>query len=188
VTGIEEVIKTLNDIINTMWVCIDSCREKAESPIITITPLFGVFSINTYVDDFIVKEIIKYAAYEEVIRFLSNEKIVIDTDEFHFILRKLKEVRTKLIKSTKIFEVEVFNTETNEYRKLAKLCSAHSIEVTGLNLCKPYIIQIIDGAYKITFKPVIKELRKEITTLSIFRRKVEICSLNEVIKDCIQSL
>lgn len=189
VTETEEVITTLNEIINTIINCLDSGREYTESNVISITPLFGVFSINKYVDDFIAKEIIKYAAYEEVIKFLSNEKIVIDVDELHFVLRKLKEVRTKLIKSTKMFEVEVFNTETKEYRKLSKFCSAYSIETTtGLELHKPCSIQIIDGAYKLTFKAVVRDLRKNVITSSIYKRRIEICPLAEIVKSCVQSL
>lgn len=189
ITETEETINVLNAIISAMLDCIDSGREYTESNIITINPLFGLFTINTYVDDFIVKEIIKHAGYDEVIKFLSNEKIVIDTDEFHFVLKKLKEVRTKLIKLSKMFEVEVFNTETKEYRKLLKYCSAYSIEtITGLDLYKPCSIQIIDGEYKLTFKAVVRDLRKNVITSSIYKRRIEICPLSEIVKSCVQSL
>jgi hypothetical protein len=188
VSDTEEVITTLNEIISTMINCLDSGREYTESNVITINPLFGLFTICTYIDETVSKEIVKHTAYDEVIKFISNEKNIIDTSEFHFVLRKLKEVRTRLIKLSKMFEVEVFNTETKEYRKLSKYCSAYSIEALGLELHKPCNIQIIDGLYKLTFKPVVRDLRRNAVTSSTYKRKVEVVCLTEIVKDCIQSL
>lgn len=189
ITETEETINILNDIISAMLDCIDSGGEYTTSDTITINPALGVFSVYTNVNEFYYKEIVKHAPNTEVMKFLNNEENIVTTSEFHFVLRKLKEVRTKLIKHPKMFEVEVFNTETKEYRKLSKLCSAYSITAsTGLDLYKPCSIQIIDGAYKVTFKAVVRDLRKNVITSSIYRRKIEVCSLTEIIKDVIQSL
>lgn len=185
----EETINILNDIIDAMLDCMDSGGEYTASDTITINPVLGVFSVCTNINEFCYKEIVKLAPYTEMMKFLNNEENIITTSEFHFVLRRLKEVRTKLIKHTKLFEVEVFNTETKEYRKLSKYCSAYSITAsTGLDLYKPCSIHVIDGAYKVAFKAVVKDLRKNVITSSSYKRKIEVCSLTEIMKDVIQSL
>lgn len=195
VTDSEENIEILNEIIETILNSIDSGYEKSDSDYITVTPLFGMFNVWTYVDEFIAKEISKHTdANEDIIEFLSNDKYITTKkqytpSEIQFLLRKFKEVRTKMLKAEKIFEVEVFNTETKEYRKLSEYCSAYSIEATGMLLIhKPCIIEIIDGMYKITFKPVIRKKRQELINSSIYRRRIEVCSFAETIRRCIQSL
>lgn len=195
VTDTEETLETLNEIIETMLNSIDSGYEKAESDCITITPIFGVFSVYTCVDDFIAKEISKHTdANEDVIEFLSNDENITNkkqytASELQFLLRKFKEVRTKMIKHEKIFEVEVFNAETKEYRKLADYCSVYSVEASGMLIIdKPCIIQIIDNEYTLTFKPVIRKKRQDLINSSIYRRKLEVCSFAETIRRCLQSL
>lgn len=193
-TNIEKVLFVLNEIICTMHDSIDLGYEQAASEfgIIAIEPMFGMFNVSTFVDPSQAKTISNFTDCSvDILELLDYEKITKNytSEKFHFLLRKLTEIRTEILKGVKIYEVSVLNTETKEYYKLSDYCSSYSVGKSGLvDIYKPRIIQIVDNECQITLTPVTGTIRKNVINTSIYKRRVGINSLTETITKCVQAI